>query len=71
MRLREWNYKLLDLANCAIRFAWMYVARRMHLPAYLTYLVLQSGWLVWYLLIAASIGLSVAMLLRWRHRQPV
>ena len=39
------------------------------LPAYLVYLVFQSRWLLWYLLIAGMIGFAVAVLLRRRYQR--
>ena len=43
---------------------WLLVS----LAVYLVYLVLRSQWLLYYLLIAGSIGASVATYLRWQNR---
>lgn len=40
------------------------------LIAYLAYLVMRSGWFLWTLLISGTLGILVAVFLRWKNRVP-
>jgi hypothetical protein len=41
------------------------------LAAYLGYLLVQSQWLLWTLLVSGTLGAVGATFLRWRRRQEV